>query len=253
MPFSAFNNNKFQFKKKHKFSPALNFFADIIFPKKCIFCGKEKTFLCQDCFSLIEINEFQYCLCQKPGRIINSQKCGSCKKHSLSNLYSACVFNQKILEKTIHSFKYPPYLKNLAWPLAYLVILHFEILQKKPSQESILMPVPLFKRKERERGFNQSKEVAEILSKAWQAELDARNLIKIKNTANQAKLNKEQRSENLKNAFCVSDKEKIKGKEICLIDDVYTTGATMEECAKTLKLAGAKKVQGITIARELNF
>jgi ComF family protein len=144
-------------------------------------------------------------------------------------------------------------LKGLAWPLAYLIILHFEILKKKIEPSSVLVPVPLFGRKERERGFNQAKELAEILARAWQTELSCGNLVKIKNTASQAALNKEQRSENLKNAFCVLNKNSIKGKKVYLIDDVYTTGATMEECAGTLKRAGAKKVWGITAARELKF
>ena len=253
MPLINFNDNKFQFKKEQKFSPIANFLADLVLPKTCLVCEKEKTFLCHDCFSLIEINPFQYCLCPKPQRVIGFGKCGRCRDSRLAGLYSAAAFDQKILKKAIHSFKYPPYLKDLAWPLAYLIILHFEILKKKIEPSSILIPVPLFSRKERERGFNQSKELAKILAKAWQAELICDNLIKIKNTASQAILNKEKRSENLKNAFCVLDKNAIKGKKICLIDDVYTTGATMEECARTLKEAGAKEVWGITVAREVRF
>jgi ComF family protein len=246
-----FNNNKFKFKKEHKFSPIASFFVDLAFPKKCIGCGREKTFLCQDCFSLIELNPFQYCLCQKPQRTILKGKCGHCRDHSLTGLYSASIFDQKILKKAIDSFKYPPYLKDLAWPLAYLIILHFEIIKKKIEAPSILIPVPLFSRKERERGFNQSKELANILAKAWQAELSCKDLIKIKNTASQASSNREQRSENLKNAFCVLDKNAIQGKKVYLVDDIYTTGATMEECAKVLKEAGAKEVWGITVAREM--
>ena len=253
MPLINFNDNKFQFKKEQKFSPIASFLVNLIFPKNCLGCGKEKTFLCQDCFSLIEINPFQYCLCSKPQRVIGSGKCGRCRDNRLTGLYSAAAFDQKILKKAVHSFKYPPYLKDLAWPLAYLIILHLEILKKKIEPSSILIPVPLFVRKERERGFNQSKELAKILAKAWQTELSCDNLVKIKNTANQAVLNKEQRNENLKDAFSVLDKNAIKGKKIYLIDDVYTTGATMEECAKTLKEAGVKEVWGVTVGREVKF
>ncbi|MFA7715117.1 MAG: hypothetical protein WCX77_03360, partial [Candidatus Paceibacterota bacterium] len=213
MPLINFNDNKFQIKKEQKFSPVASFFIDLVFPKNCLGCGKEKTFLCQDCFSLIELNPFQYCLCSKPQRTVGSGKCGRCRDNRLTGLYSAAAFDQKILKKAIHSFKYPPYLKDLAWPLAYLIILHFEVLKKKMEPSSILIPVPLFGPKERERGFNQSKELAEILAKAWQTELSCDNLIKIKNTANQAVLNKEQRNENLKNAFCVLDKNAIRSKK----------------------------------------
>ena len=253
MPLINFNDNKFQFKKEQKFSPIASFFIDLIFPKTCLGCGKEKTFLCKDCFSLIELSPFQYCLCQKPQRLIIKGKCSRCRDHNLTGLYSAAAFNQKILKKAIHSFKYPPYLKDLAWPLAYLIILHLEIIKKEIEPSSILIPVPLSGRRERERGFNQSKELAKIIAKAWQIKLECDDLVKIKNTASQTVLNKEQRSENLKNAFCVLDKNPIKGKKIYLIDDVCTTGATMEECAKVLKQAGAKEVWGITVAREIKF
>ncbi|MDD4830875.1 MAG: phosphoribosyltransferase family protein [Candidatus Pacebacteria bacterium] len=248
-----FNNNKFQFKKKHKFSPAVSFLIDLFFPKHCLICGKEKTFLCQDCFSLIEINSFRYCLCQKPQRAAIQGKCPSCRNRALTGLYFACIFGQKALKKAVHSFKYPPYLKDLAWPLAYLIILHFEILGRKIDPSSVLIPVPLFLSKEKERGFNQSKEIADILAKAWQIKIISGCLTKIKKTANQAEMGKEQRSKNLEGAFRFTDKmkKKIKGKKIYLIDDVYTTGATMEECAKILKQSGAREVWGIAVAREI--
>lgn len=244
------NNNKLQNKKKQKFSPAIGFFADLLFPKNCISCGKEKTFLCQDCFSLIDPNPYQYCLCAKPQRIIGKGKCGRCRDRHLSGLYSAADFEQKILKNCVHKFKYSPYLKDLAYPLAYLIILHFEALKKKMPLSSVLMPVPLFPKKERERGFNQSEEMAKILSQAWQAELAPDSLIKIKNTAAQAGLGKEEREKNLQNSFQLKNGDAVKGKIIYLVDDVYTTGATMEECAKTLKEAGAAQVWGITAARE---
>ncbi|MFA5249257.1 MAG: phosphoribosyltransferase family protein [Candidatus Paceibacterota bacterium] len=247
------NNNKLQNKKKQKFSPDKQFLADILFPKTCVVCGREKSFLCEDCFSLIEGNPFQYCLCSKPQRVIDKGKCRSCRDQKLSGLYSSALFDQKALKACLHNFKYNNYLKDLAYPLSYLIILHLEYLKKKLPADAILMPVPLCAKKERERGYNQSNELAKILSRAWGTELCSENLIKIKNTPAQATLGKAQRKENLKNCFAVKRKEEIEGKRIYLIDDVYTTGATMEECAKTLKEAGASQVWGITVARELKF
>jgi len=247
------NNNKLQNKKKQKFSPVKNFFIDLLFPKHCTSCGKEGTFLCQDCFSLVEPNPYQYCLCAKPQRVMGKGKCGRCRNRYLSGLYSAATFKQEILKNCIHKFKYSPYLKDLAYPLAYLIILHFETLKKKLPPDSILVPVPLFPKKERERGFNQSEEISKIISRAWQIELASGNLVKIKNTAAQAGLSKEKRGENLQGAFQLKNGSAVKGKTIYLVDDVYTTGATMEECARTLKEAGANQVWGITAAREFGF
>jgi ComF family protein len=247
------NNNKLQNKKKQKFSPVKNFFIDLLFPKHCISCNREGTFLCQDCFSLIEPNPFQYCLCSKPQRVIEKGKCGRCRDRRLSGLYSAADFKQEILKNCIHKFKYGPYIKDLSYPLSYLIILHFEALKKKLPAGSVLIPVPLFSKKERERGFNQSEEISKILSRAWQIELISGNLLKTKNTPAQAGLGKEKRGENLLGAFRLKNESAVKERIIYLVDDVYTTGATMEECARTLKEAGAKQVWGITVARELGF
>ena len=116
--------------------------------------------------------------------------------------------------------------------------------------ESILIPVPMEKKKMKNRGYNQSEELAKELSKILQIPLSLNNLIKIKQTLPQIKLSAKERQENLKNAFSINNPEELKNKKIFLVDDVYTTGSTMEECAKTLKESGAKQVWGIAIARE---
>jgi ComF family protein len=109
----------------------------------------------------------------------------------------------------------------------------------------------LFIKKQKRRGFNQAEEIGKIISEKIYIPLKVDNLIRIKNTDSQTKLNKKQRIENIKNAFIIKDKDTIKGKIIFLIDDVYTTGATMEECAKVLKKAGAREVWGLVAAREI--
>ena len=100
------------------------------------------------------------------------------------------------------------------------------------------------------RGYNQSEELAKELSKTLKIPLILNNLIKIRATFPQIKLSAKERQENLKNAFSINNPEELKNKKIFLVDDVYTTGSTMEECAKTLKESGAKQVWGIAIARE---
>jgi len=122
-------------------------FLNLIFPKFCINCHKEGLFLCQDCFSLIEINSFLYCLCQKPKKIIKPGKCLKCQNKNLSGVFSATDFNQNIVKKVIHQFKYCS-LKELAVPLALLIILHFELIANiNFLKNSILIPIPLTKKR----------------------------------------------------------------------------------------------------------
>jgi ComF family protein len=116
---------------------------------------------------------------------------------------------------------------------------------------SLIIPVPLHIKKLRKRGFNQSIILADPLGKKWQIPVNFSLLKRSKFTLSQTGLDKKERERNIKGAFEVRDKEKIAGRNIILIDDVYTTGATLNECAKTLTKAGAKKVAVLTLARVL--
>jgi len=238
---------------KYYFSSIKDYLINLIFPKICVGCQREGTYLCEDCFSLVEVNPFCYCLCEKPQRIIDRGKCKKCQNKFLSGLFSATSWEQKILKKAIHRFKYAPYIKELSLPLAYLIILHFQMIEKSIPADSLLMPVPLSPRKKRERGFNQAEELAKVLAKAWKVPLVSDKLVKIKTTTPQEELKKEERIKNIKGVFSLKDGIDLRGKKIFLIDDVYTTGVTLEECARVLKQAGAKEVWGITIAREVKF
>jgi len=236
----------------------------MLFPKLCLGCQKEGTYLCDDCRTLLEISEFNYCLCnQNPQRLPQGQKsglpaqagkCSRCQNKNLSGLYFALPYKEKTLtRKLIHQFKYPPYLKDLAKTLASILIEHF-VLAKNNTNEiwnnSILMPVPLDKNKLKIRGYNQSGELAKELSKVLQVPVISDNLIKIKPTKPQMELTKSEREMNLKDAFKTINPSELAGKKIFLVDDVYTTGSTMEECARVLKESGAKKVWGICLTRE---
>ena len=115
---------------------------------------------------------------------------------------------------------------------------------------SILIPVPLDIKKLKSRGYNQTEELAKELSKILLAPVLSNNLIKIKSTQAQIELSGKEREQNLKNVFIIKNPTEFAGKKIFLVDDVYTTGSTMEECARVLKKAGAKQVWGIAVARE---
>ncbi|CDE83434.1 putative amidophosphoribosyltransferase [Clostridium sp. CAG:273] len=115
----------------------------------------------------------------------------------------------------------------------------------------IIISVPMYKKKKNQRGYNQSELIArEIAKKVKNIEYRSDILLKIKNTANQSLLNKEQRQENLKNAYEVKNKEYISNKNILIFDDIYTTGSTANECSKMLVEAGARSIGILTIAKD---
>lgn len=235
--------------------------TELLFPSFCLGCQKEGTFLCLDCRSLLDISEHSYCLCNKnPLRLApltqgkSSGKCHSCKDKKLSGLYSALPYQEKSLtRKLIWQFKYKPYVKSLAPVLASLIVEHLILAQRTTEtlwQNSVLVPVPLYKSDEKSRGYNQAEELAKELSKTIQVPIVSHVLTKIKKTESQKDLSAKEREENIKNVFFVRNSDNIRGKKIFLVDDVYTTGSTMEECADVLWTYGVKKVWGIVIARE---
>ena len=249
-----------------KFLNIKKFLLDLFFPKFCLGCQKEGTYLCDDCRELLDICEYDYCLCSAyesipPQRLPPNSKLGKCPKcHSknLDGLYFALAYKEKPLtKKLIRQFKYAPYLKDLSATMASILVEHFIKTGKNASsiwQNSVLIPVPAHIKKIRERGYNQSEELAKEISKILNIPVISDVLVKTKPTASQAELKKEEREKNLLGAFKIncgaSETPQFSGKKVFLVDDVYTTGSTMQECAKILKTAGAKSVWGIAIARE---
>jgi len=112
-----------------------------------------------------------------------------------------------------------------------------------------MVPVPIHPKKLKERGFNQAEILAEELAKLKGIKLEKKALVKIKNTLPQTRLMAEERAANVKGTFQIKSKERIKGKIILLIDDVYTTGSTLRECSLTLLKGGAKEVRAVTVAQ----
>jgi len=239
-----------------KIRTMIKFIFDVLFPPYCLGCKKEGSWrwLCDDCFSTIEILEYQYCPFCKIRLRTFERRCQLHSKKNLNGLYFATSYENLLVKNLIQKFKYPPFLKELSPSLASLIIVHFILLGKekisKIFSNSVFIPVPLFKSREKWRGFNQAEKIAKILSEFFKVPLLENNLIKIKKTQPQVELSKEKREGNIKEAFIIKNENLIKGKKIFLIDDVFTTGSTMEECARILKKAGTKEVFGITVARE---
>lgn len=232
------------------------FLLDLLFPSFCLGCQKEGFYLCQDCKATLEIGEYMYCLCNKdPLRVSLQQgKCYRCKSKKLSGVFAALSYKERFLtRKLIYQFKYAPYLKDLAQALASILVEHLIVTKNNSNaifNNALLMPIPLEKKRLKSRGYNQAEELAKELSTILKVPLVANNLVKIKKTFPQVELSAKERGINLKGAFFVKNAPELKGKKIFLIDDVYTTGSTMEECARVLREAGVKNIWGMVIARE---
>lgn len=214
-----------------------NFLLDLLFPKFCFSCQREGSYLCEDCKATLDILRFH-------------QKYNT---EHLKDLYWALPYQNPLVKNLIGKFKYKPFVRNLSKSLSLLIINHFQLIGNPPpflGGEFILVPVPLEKRRLKWRGFNQAEELAKELSKFLKIPMLGDCLLKIKKTFPQVELSEEERKKNVLGAFLVKNKNGIKGRRILLVDDIYTTGSTMEECARVLKIAGAKQVIGIVIARD---
>jgi len=154
---------------------------------------------------------------------------------------------EEVIRKAVHQLKYQN-LKAVSFCLAGLLA---DYLQSNPLPGETIVPVPLHPRRLRERGYNQSNLLARGLGKIINLPVVENCLVRVKETQPQVKtVNIEERRKNVIDAFMCRD-EKLRGKQIILIDDVCTSGATLESCGVALKNKGATSVWGLTLAREI--
>ncbi len=228
-------------------------FLDFIFPKKCVSCKKLGSYLCENCFSYLSFDAKSLCLaCNKPS--YNSLTHPICrKKYTIDGCFSALPYN-KTAQKLIYSFKYKPYLTDLKTVLVdlfYESLIQNENFNKELGRgEWIFVPIPLFSSKLKKRGYNQSEILAEELSKRFNVSFQ--NILKReRNTVSQVGLSNIERKLNIKNAFKLgASGYRLEARNIFLVDDVATTGSTLLEATKILKRNGAKRVIGLTLARD---
>lgn len=231
-----------------------DFLAEIFYPKRCVACRRPGSYICGEDFAKISFLDFQICgVCQK-GSIDGMTHPGCKTAHSIDGIISSIAY-RGIVKKLLYQFKYRPFLTDLKKPLGKLFyegLIQQEAFIKFLEKDTFLVAIPLHKSRERKRGYNQSELLANELSKLLLIPKISNVLVRIKKTTPQFKLSKEERRVNLKDAFGINLKLKdtIKGKNILLVDDITTTGATLKECAKILKRSGVGKVLGITLAHE---
>ncbi|MCP6718313.1 MAG: ComF family protein [Patescibacteria group bacterium] len=210
------------------------FFLDLLFPRACFGCKKEQTYLCQDCESVLEV-------------FYTHQKF---KNPQLDDLYFAVSYEKPLIKRLITQFKCQPFVKELSQNLSQLIINHFQLIEFNNHEFNnfLIVPVPLYIKRLKWRGFNQAEELAKYLSEFFKIPLINDVLIKNKQTKLQVELPKEKGKQNIINAFKCINKEKIQNRNILLVDDIYITGSTVTECARILKNSGAKKIIGAVIA-----
>ncbi len=204
---------------------------DIILPRSCLGCGKEGKYICEKC---------DLFLSEAPS-----------------------VFLPGGLEELVSCWEYDGLIKDIIFKIKYdgvfdaineLVEKAFKTREPYIPEDTIITFVPMFKKKEKQRGFNQAELIARKLG-----EMTGRKALplleKIKDTPSQTKLDKEDRMANVKDSFRRKELSSLEPsllssfKNVLLVDDIWTSGATMKECARVLRRSGAKKVSGFTLAR----
>ncbi len=222
---------------------ALNFF----FPQTCLGCGKEGNFICRSCQSSLPRVMPPLCpLCGRPQS--SGILCPSCVnwQAGIDSIRSPFRFEGTIRE-AVHQLKYRN-LRALAVPLAgllgdYVVVNHVTA--------DVLVPVPLHRMRLRDRGYNQSALLARELGKLTKLPMVDNCLVRQRHSPPQARtLSVTERQSNVADAFICSDR-RLHNKQVLLVDDVATSGATLNACAVALKRAGASSVQGLVLAREI--
>lgn len=235
-----------------------DFLLDLIFPIECLGCGTEKTWLCDKCFRSIPFKTEQACPECGQSRQLGTY-CRACRdKRPISGILVAGSYRFPLLEGMVKKTKYHM-VKDLTYYLGrYLHLFLTGLKNQTPAprqpaaftlpEHTILIPIPLHPRKFRWRGFNQAEEIAKTLANESGWPLQALSLIRRKNTRSQTTLNKQKRLRNITGCFQWPGKT-LKGKNIILVDDVTTTGATLNEAAKILKQNGAGEVWGLVVAK----
>ena len=228
----------------------------IFFPSFCELCSSllefpEERIICRSCWEGMISLPSSYCVCcgRFFGGSVEPHLCQECvkKRPPFTSHRSFGRYRGK-LKDAILLYKYRRF-QVLGRDFARLM---HRTLGKEASiwwEADVIMPVPLHKKRKKERSFNQAQVIAEELARLKDVELGEGLLVKVKNVPPQTLIEIEEREKNVSGAFRVVNEKKIKGKTVLLVDDVYTTGSTVKECSLVLLEAGAKEVRVLTLAQ----
>lgn len=230
---------------------------DFLFPPLCHVCRTfipdagplHICFACRERMTLIKSPQCVVCGVSFIGAG-DDHLCGECvKSHRHVDAARAVFVYEGASRDLIHSFKYRNK-THLRRPLALLTIEQLSEFVRLRAPH-VIIPVPLHRKRLRSRGFNQAVLLGELFSSHWNMPLDRHNLRRIRWTEPQVNLSAGDRRANVKGAFSLQNPDLVRGRRVLLVDDVLTTGSTVEECALMLKNAGAEDVTVITVARAL--
>lgn len=217
---------------------------DLLFPPRCVGCRQIGDWLCTTCQSQIPRVEPPFCV-RCGNSVLTGDLCARCRTAPLDiDRIRAAVYFEGALREAVHHLKYKGR-TALAKPLGNLMAAYW---RQHPMPAEVVVAVPLHATRLRERGYNQAALLARELARQVGLTVKEGTLERKRATAPQVDLSAQQRRENVRDAFSCRDDE-LSGKRVLLVDDVCTTGATLEACAVALRENGARSVQALTLAR----
>lgn len=215
------------------------FILDVLFPIECLNCRREGDYLCEKCFRRIKFNDL--------AALASARQ--NLKTPSLEKIFIAGDYEDKLLRNLIKKYKYD-FIKPLGEILARFLITFWNFQNDEQNEipsSLIIMPLPLTAKRLNWRGFNQAEILARAFSRYFNYDFSSDLKRRGKQTA-QAKLNETERLNNVQGVF-FWEGENLQGENVLLIDDVTTTGATLNEAARILKTAGAGAVYALVLAK----
>jgi ComF family protein len=216
---------------------------DLLFPIQCAGCGEADAIWCDECAaSLVRLEEP---LCQRCGNPLeNRRACFSCRsrKPELS-VRSYAKYSGRVTRALLH-LKYHPDRQLASVMGAWLEALY----DREDWSAEVVVPVPLSSNRSRKRGFNQADLLADALGALSGLPVDSSSLQRVKDTRSQVGLDPDERWKNVENAFRARSRS-FEDKDVLVVDDLFTTGATLSACAAASRAAGARSVIGLTVAR----
>ncbi len=230
------------------FSQKFNQCLDLFFPPRCVHCNTPNSWLCERCFKEIDFISKNVCIyCGTPTLTADSSACKQCKDHPLQYIDAirvAAYFKDNPIQSTIHVFKYKNR-KVMASVLGEILAKSYQYYNLKAD---VIVPVPLHPAKFKKRGYNQSELLAKHLCDLVNVPLNRTSLQRIRETKTQMELGSHERRQNVANAF-VCMNEALLNKKVLVIDDVCTSGSTLDFCAAALKAGQVASVWGLTLAK----
>jgi len=228
---------------------------DLLFPPLCHVCKAfipqaGELFICADCLNKITFTVSPLCaVCGTPFATEAGvdHTCGACLIHPPFHICRSATLLAGPVQELVHRFKYGNRV-HLCRPLGLLTAAALAPFFREAAPD-LIVPVPLHRKRLRQRGFNQSQLIGDVLRKRLRVPQEIGNLRRVRWTESQTGLDAGDRVRNVRGAFAVRNPQRLEGRRVLLVDDVLTTGSTMRACAESLREAGAAAVFAVTVAR----